>query len=140
MTEPHKVKEKQRTYHVESLGFELDRNTVHSLAYGDNETTMDDELGEFSTPFVAVSTMPDEQFRQMAELFDGEIRCETGLSTFFANNTHAHIGGLNHGDIIATIANAADSLLGVLSDKLGNFRFLGWRATTGNNGGEKDSD
>ncbi|KAI6763055.1 hypothetical protein HG530_009035 [Fusarium avenaceum] len=85
---------------------------------------MDDKLRELSAPLVTVTTMPDQELNKMTELLNGEIGRQTSLSTFFTNNTNTNIGSLDHRDIIATIANTADTLLGVFSNKLGHLRFL----------------
>jgi len=62
----------------------LERLTLNDT---DDETTMDDELSELRTTLVRVSTVPNEKFRQVAELVDGEIGSERSLSTFFPNDT-----------------------------------------------------
>jgi hypothetical protein len=87
---------------------------------------MDDKLRELSAPLVTVTAMPDQELNQMTELLNREIGCQTGLSTFFTNNTNTNIGSLDHRDIVATIANTADTLLGVFANELGHLRFLVW--------------
>jgi len=57
-------------YLVKTLWFEFDSDTVHSLTNRDDQTSMNNELREFGTTLVAVTTMPNQQLREMAELFD----------------------------------------------------------------------
>lgn len=56
----------------------------------DDKTTMNDELSQFCTSFVRVTTMPNEKFRQIAELIDGEIGSKGSLSTFFSDNADTY--------------------------------------------------
>jgi hypothetical protein len=46
------------------------------------------------------------------------------------------IGGLDHGNIVSSISNTADCLLGVLSNQPRDIGFLRRRATTGRNCGK----
>lgn len=95
---------------------------------------MDDELGELGGPLVTVPAVPNEELGEVAELFDGEVGSQTCLPTFLTDNTHTNIGGLDHRDIVTTISNAADALLGVSSDELGHVGFLSRRTSTGHDG------
>ena len=72
----------------------------------------------------------------MAELGDGEVGGERGLAAFFSDDTNAYIRGLDHGDVVATVADAADALLGEISDQMGDVCFLGRGATAGDYCGE----
>ena len=51
-----------------------------------------------------------EQFGEMRELCDREIRSKGCLATFLAYDTDANICGLNHRHIIATITDASRAL------------------------------
>lgn len=67
----------------------------------DNETSMNDELSEFGTALVRVATVPDEKFRQVAELVDGKVGRERSLSTLFPDDTdtcidHRRTSGMEH--------------------------------------------
>ena len=121
---PRSVSEKERTYSVESVWLELARDAEHSLTHRDEETSMDDELSELRTSLVAIPPMPDEQLSQMAELGDGEISRERGLSAFLSHNTNTHVCRLNHAHIVAPVTNAADPFSCVRPDQLGNLGFL----------------
>ncbi|KAI6757675.1 hypothetical protein HG531_003500 [Fusarium graminearum] len=84
--------------------------------------------------------MPDQELDQVTELLDRKVGSQTGLSTLLTNNTNTDIGSLNHGYIVATIANTAHALLGVLADELSNLGFLVWRATASNNSRQLNGD
>ena len=75
----------------------------------------------------------------MAELGDGEIGGQTGLPAFFPDDAHADIGGLDHGDIVPTVANAADAFLRVAADEEGDVGLLRWGAAARDDGRQKDS-
>ena len=137
---PRSVREMERTYSVESVWLELARDAEHCLTHRDEETSMDNELSELRTSLIAIPPMPDEQFSQMAELGDGEIGRERGLSAFFSHNTNTHVCRLNHAHIITPVANAADAFFRVRPDQLGNLGFLHRRAATGDDGGESDGE
>jgi len=98
------------TYAIQSVGPQLARNAEHDLAHAHNDTPMDDELREFGTALVAVSAMPDEEFRQISELHDGEVRGQGSLLAFLANDADSNVCGLDHAHVIAAIANAANAL------------------------------
>lgn len=48
------------------------------MHHRDDEPSMDHELSEFGGSFVGVSTVPDEEFGDEAELGDGEVGGELG--------------------------------------------------------------
>ena len=125
---------------VETLRLELEGNAEHGLAHGNDQATVNDELGELRAALVAVPAVPHEQLCQVVELLDGEIGCETGLATFLADDADADVGSLNHRDIVAAVTNAAHALLGVLLDKLGDLGFLRGRAPARDHGREEDGD
>lgn len=88
-------------------------NRVHSLANTDNQAAMNDKLAQLRRPLIRVPSMPNKQLDKVAELLDAEVSRERGLAAFFADDADAHVGGLNHGDVVAAVADAADALLGV---------------------------
>ena len=59
-----------------SRRFVRDEKEGRTLDDGDDQSTMNDELGELGRSLVRVATVPDEKFRQEAELGDGEVGCE----------------------------------------------------------------
>ena len=119
---------------VKTLRLKLQRNTVHSLTNRNNQATMDDKLRQLRAALIAVPSVPHQQLGQMVELLDREIGRQTSLPTFLAHNTHAHVRGLDHGNIVSAVADAAHALLGVLLDQLGDLGFLGGRAAAGHDG------
>ena len=50
---------------------------------------MDDELGEFGRASIRIPPMPEEKFREVAELRDGEVCCQRGLLSFLTDNADA---------------------------------------------------
>ena len=99
---------------------------------------MDDKLRELGAPLITIATVPDQQLRQIAKLLDGEIRRQTRLATFLANDTDPDIRCLDHGHVVAAVADAARALPGVGADELGDVGFLGGRAAAGDDGGKAD--
>jgi hypothetical protein len=93
---------------------------------------MHDKLCKLGGPLVRVAPVPDQKLGKVVELGDTEVCGERSLATFFAHNTNANVGSLDHGDVVATITNAADTLLGMLTDQVGNLGFLRRRATARN--------
>ena len=51
-----------------------------------------------------------------------------------------NVGSLDHADVVSTIANTADALLGMLPDEPGNICLLRWRASAGNDSGKLRRD
>ena len=49
--------------------------------------------------------MDEEKPRQESELCDGEVRGVGSLQTLVAVDADAHVGFLNHGDVIGPVAN-----------------------------------
>lgn len=101
---------------------------------------MDDELRELGGSLVAVATVPNEEFYQVAELFDGEVGGERGLTAFFSDDADTDVGGLDHGYVVAAVADAAYAFLGVLTDQESDVGLLGGGATTGDYGGKEDGN
>ena len=50
---------------------------------------MDDKLRELGTPLVRVAPVPDQELGEVAELIDGEIGGERGLTTLLADDADA---------------------------------------------------
>lgn len=69
--------------------------------------------------------MPAKQLAEVAELENGEVGCQRGLFAFFADDANADVGSLDHADVVATVANAADALASVVADEAGDIGFLG---------------
>lgn len=86
---------------------------------------MDDKLRELCAAFVAVATVPHEELGQVEEVLDGKVGRQTGLPPLLADNADAHVRGLDHGDIVAAVANAAHPLPSVLLDQRGDLGLLG---------------
>jgi len=125
---------------VECVGLELGGNAVDGLTDGDDEAAVDDELGEFGGPLVRVAAMPDKEFDQVAELLNAEVGGERGLAAFFADDADAYVRGLDHGDVVAAVADATDALFGVGANKAGHVGFLRGGASAGDDGGQLDGD
>jgi hypothetical protein len=114
-------------------------DVVHGLAHADDQSTVNDELCQFGGSLVAVTAMPDEEFRDVAELRDAEIGRQRCLSAFFAHDTATYIGGLDHAYIISTVTDTAHSLFGVFSNQLGDLGLLSGRASTSDHGRKQNS-
>ena len=84
--------------------------------------------------------MPDEQFDEVAELLDRKVCRERSLTALLADDTNTDIGGLDHGDVVSTVADAAHAFLGVGADEAGDVGFLGRAAAAGDYGGKLDCD
>ena len=125
---------------VEDVGFEARGHAVHGLADGDEQAAVDDELGKLGGALVTITAVPDEQLGEMVELGDGEIGGEGGLPAFFSHNSNADVGGLDHGDVVATVTNAGDAFVRVGADEEGDVGFLGWGAAAGDYGRQEDGD
>ena len=117
------------TYPIQGDWLEPTGNAEHGLTDADDETSMDDELGQLGTSLVAVPTVPDQKFGQMAELLDGEVGCEAGLMALLADDADADVGGLDHGHVVAAVADTADPLSRVRPDQLGDLGLLCRRAS-----------
>ena len=86
---------------------------------------MDDELGELGAALVRVAAVPDEQFGQVVEMRDAEVGGEGGLAALFADDADADVGGLDHADVVAAVADGGHFLACVLADEEGDGGFLG---------------
>ena len=62
--------------------------------------------------------MPYEKSADVAKLGDREVGRQRRLFPFFSDDSHAHVGGLNHADVVPSVANGADRLLGVSPKQL----------------------
>ena len=130
----------RRKYLVQPLGLKVDRHAKHSLANRDNKPAVHDKLRQLGAPLITIPSVPDQQFRQVAKLRDGEIRRKTGLPPLLAHNADAHVGGLDHADVVATVANAADALARKLAYEARHVCFLRRGAAARDDGGEEDCD
>ena len=98
------------------MGFKVGGDAVHGLADGDDEPAVDDKLRELRTTFIRVAAVPNKELGQMVELGDAKVCGQRRLATFLADNADTDVGGLDHRDIIATIANAGNSPTSMLTD------------------------
>lgn len=115
---------------VERFRFVVTRDAEDGLTYGDDETAVHDELGQFGRAFVAVAPVPHQQFGEVGELRHREVGGERRLATFLAHDAETHVGGLDHGHVVATVADGAGPLARMLANQPGHLCFLRWRATT----------
>ena len=72
------------------------------------------------------------------ELGDGKICGQRSLTAFFAYDADTNVGGLDHRHVIATVADASDSFLGMLSNEESDVCFLSGRATASDHGWQMD--
>ena len=68
--------------------------------------------------------MPEEQIGEVFELVDGEVRGQSCLLAFFANDADTDISSEDHADIVAAVADAESLLVGVELDLLSDVGFL----------------
>ncbi len=54
---------------------------------------------------VAPCTVHEKEFLQISELSDGNICTSSGLESFNTTDADTDMRGLDHGDIIGTVAN-----------------------------------
>ena len=64
----------------------------------------------------------------MLELGNRKVRGQRRLPPFLALNAYTNISGLNHGHVVAAIADRRTALLGVPLEQAYNEGFLRWRA------------
>lgn len=119
---------------VERVGLELRGDAVHGLADGDDQAAVDDELGQLGAALVRVAPVPDEEFGQVVELRDAEVGGERGLAAFFSDDADPNVRGLDHGDVVATIADAGDPLTCVVANEGCHVGLLRRRTATGYDG------
>ena len=124
----------------EGVGLEVGGDAEDGLRDGDDEAAVDDELAEFGAAFVRVAAVPDEQFGQVVELGDAEVGGERGLSAFFADDADADVCGLDHGDVVAAVADTGYAFLCVFADEEGDVGFLGRGTAAGNYSGEENCE
>ena len=125
---------------VEHVGFEAGGDAVDGLADGYEQAAVDDKLGELGRALVAVAAVPDEQLGEMVEVRDGEVSGERGLPPLFADDANADVGGLDHGDVVATVTNAGDAFVCMGADEEGDVSFLGWGTAAGDDSWEEDGE
>lgn len=96
-----------------------------------DETSVNDELGENGGGFVRLATVPENQFFQVAELVDRKVGSKSCLHAFFTNDTDANVSFKDHANIITTITYSSDSFaVGVIFKKSDDICFLSWTAST----------
>ena len=122
----------------EGVRLEVGGDAEDGLADADDEAAVDDELGELGAAGVGVAAVPDEEFGQVVEGGQGEVGGEGGLPAFFAEDADADVGGLDHGDVVAAVADGGDAFVGVRADEGCEGGFLGGGAAAGDEGGEGD--
>lgn len=71
---------------------------------------MENKLRKNSRCAVRLATMPENQLFQVTELVNGEIRGQSSLHSFLANDTNAHISFQYHANIITSIADGCNPL------------------------------
>lgn len=125
---------------VERVRLEVRGDAVDGLADADDEAAVHDELGELRGSLVAVAAVPDEELRKVVEGGDAEVCGEGGLTTFLADDADADVGGLDHGDVVATVADAGDAFLGVCADEGCDIGFLCGGAAASDDSGELDGE
>ena len=125
---------------VEDVWVEVVGDGVEGLGAGENEAAVDDELGEFGRALVGVAAVPDEEFGDVVEVCEGEVGGEGGLAAFFADDADADVGGLDHGDVVAAVADGEDAGVRVGADEEGQVGFLGGGAAAGDYGWEEDGE
>lgn len=101
---------------------------------------MDDKLRQLGAALVAVAAVPHEQLGEVEKLLDREVGREAGLPALLAHDAHADVGGLDHRDVVAAVADAAHALLGVLLDELGHLGLLRRGAPARHHRGQEDGD
>lgn len=95
-----------------------------------HHTSVDDKLWKRGRILVSVASMDEEETSDMWELSYAEVRGEASLSTFFTHNTDADVSGLDHRDVVTTIANCCHHSIGVRLQQPRDARLLsGWGAT-----------
>lgn len=68
--------------------------------------------------------MPNEQFLDVTEPDNREVSCQRSLHAFFANDTKANVCFLDHGHVVAAIADTSNYFAGELLNADGNNGFL----------------
>ncbi|KAI7506240.1 hypothetical protein KC367_g2 [Hortaea werneckii] len=121
---------------VEGNGLAAEHDGEDGLGDGGDEAAVHDEEGEFGGAFVGVAAVPDKEFGDVRELGEGEVGGEGGLSALFADDAEADVRRLDHGYVVAAVADAGDAFAGPGADEEGEVGFLGWGAATGDHGRE----
>jgi len=76
----------------------------------------------------------------MGKLRDGKVGRQTRLAALFADDPNAHVCDLDHGHVVAAVADAGDAFARRVLDEVCDFGFLGGRAAAGDDGGEVHAD
>jgi hypothetical protein len=71
----------------------------------------------------------------VGKLVEREVGGERGLIAFFADETNSHIRGLDHADIVTSVAYTAYPfpMLGVTTDESRDIGLLSWGTAAGDN-------
>ena len=77
--------------------------------------------------------MPYEKSADVAKLGDRKVGRQRCLFPFLSDDSYAHVGSLNHADVIPSVANGADRLLGVSPKQLHHLCLVSRRAATADN-------
>jgi hypothetical protein len=101
-------------------GNEEENHHEDGLYERDDHASMNDELWKLCSSLIRQAPVPKNEILQMTELENREIRCQSCLHTFLANNTKSNIGLLYHRHIISAIANTRNSLLVDILDRFGH--------------------
>jgi len=109
---------------------EVENEGEDGLDHRDNETAMDDELGENGRALVRQATVPQDKPAKLLEFIDGEVRGERCLHALFTDDTHTNVRLQNHTDIVTTITNRACTLASELTNLVRNGGLLSRAATT----------
>ena len=65
----------------------------------------DDQADEVSNVEAEGATVPEEEATEVAELSDCEVGEGAGLTALFADDSDAHVGRLDHVDVVGAVSN-----------------------------------
>mmetsp|Transcript_2771 Transcript_2771/g.8936 ORF Transcript_2771/g.8936 Transcript_2771/m.8936 type:complete len:237 (+) Transcript_2771:1024-1734(+) len=99
---------------------------------------MNDKLPQSSRALVRVAAVPQEQTRQKGKLSDGKVRRERRLLSLLADNAQADVRSLDHGDVVAAVADCSNLLARRGPQEHHNVGLLGRRAPAAHDGGRMD--
>ena len=102
---------------VERDGPKVEEGGEDELYEGDDEPAVDDELRERRRAQVAVSPMPQHEAGEVRELRDREVGGERRLPPLAPLDADAHVGGVDHADVVAAVADGRGDLARVLAEQ-----------------------
>lgn len=76
---------------IDRDGYKVEYTGEDCLNYGDNESSVDDELGKNGRALIAQSAVPEDKSAEMFKLDNREICSQGGLHTFFTNDTNTDV-------------------------------------------------